>query len=132
MCAGGAALLARIDAPMRAKLALAMPGLKERAKTLVELIDERAVSVRQRRLPLDEKARADPEPRRGAAAHRLPSGLRAWTLDAPALEAEAVNLHESLGIKLGKLAQPLRAALTGRTHRPASSMSWSCWAAKSR
>ena len=36
----------------------------------------------------------------------------------PSLEAAIREVAESSGVKLGKLAQPLRAALTGRTTSP--------------
>ena len=44
---GGKALLARIDDAMMAKLLRAMPGLKDRAKTLVELMNRRSVPFRR-------------------------------------------------------------------------------------
>jgi glutamyl-tRNA synthetase len=56
--AGGRELLARIDGPMRARLVRAMPGLKERAKTLAELKDQAAFLVAERPLRLDDKAAA--------------------------------------------------------------------------
>ncbi len=53
---GGAAIVARLDANMRAKLLIAMPGLKERAKTLVELVHGAEFLFAERPLALDEKA----------------------------------------------------------------------------
>ena len=53
---GGAGIVARLDANMRAKFLIAMPGLKERAKTLVELVNGADFLFADRPLPLDEKA----------------------------------------------------------------------------
>ncbi|TIP53236.1 MAG: glutamate--tRNA ligase, partial [Mesorhizobium sp.] len=53
---GGPALAAKLDDKRKAQLLAAMPGLKERAKTLVELVDGAAFLFAERPLPLDEKA----------------------------------------------------------------------------
>jgi glutamyl-tRNA synthetase len=109
----------RIEEPLRGKLLAAMPGLKERAKTLVELLDSAYYLYAKRPLALDDKARALLE---GGGRERL-AGM-AQRLEAvpewapPALEA-AVRAHaDALGVKLGQAAQPLRAALTGRATSP--------------
>ena len=115
----GSELASRIDAPMKVKLLKAMPGLKERAKTLVELKAAVAYLFSQRPLAMDEKAKAllDEEGKAALKAlHTLLSGVNDWV--AAPLEA-AVKAHaESTGIKLGKFAQPLRAALTGTSTSP--------------
>jgi glutamyl-tRNA synthetase len=117
--AGGREMLARIDAPMRARLKRAMPGLKERAKTLVDLMRSSQFLFAARPLALDDKARqilADG----GVAALRalLPvlSALADW--NAESLEATVKAHAEASGAKLGKLAQPLRAVLTGTNTSP--------------
>ena len=101
------------------QLTLAMPGLKERAKTLVELLDSAQFLFATRPLPMDEKAAKvlTPEVRARLASlmERL-SSLESWT--AASIEAEARAFAQDLGIKLGDVAQPLRAALTGRTVSP--------------
>ena len=101
------------------QLATAMPGLKDRAKTLVELLDSARFLFATRPLALDEKAAKilTPEVRARLASliERL-SGLESWTVAA--IEAEARAFAQDLGIKLGDVAQPLRAALTGRTVSP--------------
>jgi glutamyl-tRNA synthetase len=115
----GKALLARIDETMKQKLLHAMPGLKERAKTLVELRAGAQFLFAQRPLPLDDKAKqilAD-----GGAAtlkelHTVLHGAGEWT--APALETLVKDYADANQIKLGKLAQPLRAALTGTSTSP--------------
>ncbi|WP_292254211.1 glutamate--tRNA ligase, partial [Mesorhizobium sp.] len=53
---GGPALAAKLDDKRKAQLLAAMPGLKERAKTLVELVDGAAFLFAGRPLLLDEKA----------------------------------------------------------------------------
>ena len=116
---GGPAILAKLDAPMRAKLLAAMPGLKERAKTLAELVDGAGFLFAQRPLAMDEKARALLA--EGGAAHLAAllaplTALEEWS--AAATEGAVRVYAESVGAKLGQIAQPLRAALTGRTTSP--------------
>ena len=116
---GGPAILAKLDAPMRAKLLAAMPGLKERAKTLVELVDGAGFLFASRPLAMDEKARALLS--EGGAAHLkalLPrlTALHEWS--AAASEEIVRAYAEEAGVKLGQIAQPLRAALTGRMTSP--------------
>src|SRR6201994_1743166 len=54
----GAALAARLTPELRAKLLAAMPGLKERAKTLVELIDSARYVYAERPIAIDDKAQS--------------------------------------------------------------------------
>ncbi len=115
----GPALLGRIDDTKRGQLSKAMAGLKERAKTLVELKNGAAYLFAIRPLAMDEKARQIIAEGGIAALQELVpvlSGCVDWT--ASAIEA-AVKAHaEAKGIKLGKLAQPLRASLTGTSTSP--------------
>jgi glutamyl-tRNA synthetase len=101
------------------KLKAALPGLKERAKTLPELVDGALWLIASRPLALDEKAAklldGDGKAAIGALVPKL-SAATAWT--APALEAIVREHAEATGAKLGKIAQPLRAALTGRAVSP--------------
>ena len=116
---GGSELLARIDAGMKAKLLAAMPGLKERAKTLVELKSAMGFLFAQRPLPMDEKAKVllNDEGRAALKAlHPLLAANTTWM--AQDLEAIVKAHAESTGVKLGKFAQPLRAALTGTSTSP--------------
>jgi glutamyl-tRNA synthetase len=117
--AGGQEMLAHIDQTMQDKLLKAMPGLKERAKTLVELKTSAAYLFAKRPLHMDEKAKALlNEEGKTALAGLLPilETIADWT--AAALEA-AVKAHaEAVNLKLGKVAQPLRAALTGTANSP--------------
>lgn len=115
---GGSEMLARIDAGMRTKLLRAMPGLKERAKTLLELMRSAAFLFAARPLSLDDKARQIMADDGVAALQKLLPVLSATEWKAQSLEA-AVKAHaEATGTKLGKLAQPLRAVLTGTNTSP--------------
>lgn len=116
---GGKELEASLDEKGRAQLLTAMPGLKDRAKTLVELADGAKFIFAKRPLAFDEKAASllNDEGREvlKAALPHLES-VSEWTVDA--LDA-AVRAHaETVGLKLGKVAQPLRAALTCRATSP--------------
>ncbi|MGB3167358.1 MAG: glutamate--tRNA ligase [Alteraurantiacibacter sp.] len=97
----------------------AMPVLKTRARDMNELADGAAFLFKQRPLEMDEKAAGllDDEARQrlSAISGRL-HGETDWTLEA--LEANLKTYAEELGLGLGKLAQPLRAALTGTTTSP--------------
>ncbi len=116
--AGGPELLARIDAPMRAKLTRAMPGLKERAKTLLDLMKSSQFLFASRPLALDDKARQIMADGGMAALQELLPVLRKTEWNAQSLEAEVKAHAEATGTKLGKLAQPLRAVLTGTNTSP--------------
>jgi len=103
----------------KALLLRAMPELKARAHTLNELADGARFLFAKR--PLEMQAEAAgllTDDARGvlASAHARLVALANW--DAPVLEAAIREVAESTGVKLGKLAQPLRAALTGRTTSP--------------
>jgi glutamyl-tRNA synthetase len=103
----------------RAILLLAMTGLKQRAKTLVELADSALFYLRSGPLPINEAAQkiltGDARALLGRLLAAL-SGLNDWT--EAVLEAEVNRLAEAEGLKLGKVAQPLRAALTGSNVSP--------------
>jgi glutamyl-tRNA synthetase len=115
----GGSLIDKIDAPMQAKLLAAMPGLKERAKTLVELLEGAMFLFAERPLKLDDKAAGLLDAAgRSHVAQLLPrlTALPQWT--AAAAEAAVRSYAEENRLKLGQVAQPLRAALTGRATSP--------------
>ena len=96
-----------------------MAGLKERAKTLIELIESARYLYADRPLALDDKAKAlmtaEARGQLGSLSREL-AMVDPWS--AAGAEA-AVRAHaERAGVKLGAVAQPLRAALTGRTTSP--------------
>jgi glutamyl-tRNA synthetase len=101
-----------------AKLEQALPGLKERAKTLVELLDSADYLFAERPLVLDAQAEKllDADGRK-VLADLLPRlDAAGWTPEA--LDAAVRDYASEAGIKLGKAAQPLRAALTGKSTSP--------------
>ena len=103
----------------KTQLVSAMPELKPRANTLNQLADGARFLFFQRPLDFDESATAllSPEARQLLrSAHAALGALAEW--DMPSLEAAIREVAEGNGVKLGKLAQPLRAALTGRTTSP--------------
>jgi glutamyl-tRNA synthetase len=107
------------SADLRTKLIAAMPGLKERAKTLVELADSAQFLTATRPLKPDDKAQKLLTPEARALLARLKTVFeQTATWDAPSLDAAARNFAEANGLKLGGIAQPLRAALTGRSTSP--------------
>ena len=100
-------------------LVKAMPELKPRANTLNQLTDGARFLFDRRPLAVDEVAAAllTAEARQTLQeTHRKLVALANW--DAASLEAAIREVAEAGGVKLGKLAQPLRAALTGRTTSP--------------
>jgi glutamyl-tRNA synthetase len=100
-------------------LTRAMPVLKVRAKDLNELGEGAAFLFVVRPLAMSEKAAAlltDEARDRLASIHDRLAGTNNWTLEA--LEASLKAMAEDLGVGLGKLAQPLRAALTGQPTSP--------------
>ena len=102
-----------------ALLASAMPVLKTRARNLMELADGAAFLFAKRPLEMTEKAAAlldDEGRKRLSAISAALAKENDWTIEA--LEATTKSLAEELELGLGKLAQPMRAALTGTTTSP--------------
>ena len=95
-----------------------MPGLKERAKTLVELTDNAAFLARTIPLEFEPKAAALLTPDAKTMLQALAADLAATDFTAPALDAALRAFADRAGRKLGQVAQPLRAALTGSTTSP--------------
>jgi glutamyl-tRNA synthetase len=116
---GGADLAAKITPALRARLLAAMPGLKERAKTLIELFEGTRFIWAERPLQIDDKAQAllTPDARKLLAqlVDRL-SANTSWS--ASSTEEDVRAVADAAAVKLGSVAQPLRAALTGRTTSP--------------
>ncbi len=107
---------------LREKLTLAMPGLKERAKTLIELLDSAYYLTAARPLVPDEKAKALlSEEGRARIAAVLPAleALPDWS--AAATEGAVRQYAETAGCKLGQVAQPCaRRSPAGPPPRPCS------------
>ncbi|MDF3216125.1 glutamate--tRNA ligase [Mesorhizobium sp. M7A.F.Ca.CA.001.09.2.1] len=117
---GGPAIAARLNDSTKAQLLAALPGLKERAKTLVELVDGAAFLFATRPLPIDDKAAlllTDDARKILRSAHEALNGLADdWT--AASAEAAIREVAAAGSHKLGAVAQPLRAALTGKSTSP--------------
>ncbi|MFB9059623.1 MULTISPECIES: glutamate--tRNA ligase [Sphingobium] len=100
-------------------LAAAMPSLKPRARTLNEIAEGAEFLFKNCPLDFDEKALAllDDSARAllGKTADAL-APVQSWTVEA--IEEAIRRVAEDAGLGLGKVAQPLRAALTGRTVSP--------------
>src|SRR5262249_33769046 len=115
----GAALKAKLNDLTRAQLLNAIPHLKERAKTLIDLIDASYFIFADRPLEIEPKALALLTPETRQLIGRLRSALEdvtSWTGETT--ESAMRGFAEQNGLKLGAVAQPLRAALTGRTTSP--------------
>ena len=117
--AGGDELAGKLTPELRAKLLTAMPGLKERAKTLIELFEASRFLWASRPLEINAAAKVLLTGEAKAVVAALLPDLEKlidWT--APGVEAVVRGFAESTGAKLGAVAQPLRAALTGKTTSP--------------
>jgi glutamyl-tRNA synthetase len=117
--ADGPELSAKLDDAMREKLLMAMPGLKERAKTLVDLLDHSRFIWSDPPLPIEDKAQALlTVEARELLRTLLPSFEAISDWSAEHTEAAVRAFADSANVKLGSVAQPLRAALTGRITSP--------------
>jgi glutamyl-tRNA synthetase len=121
-----AQIMSRVEAEVGGELTLAqrdlleaaMPGLKERAKTLNDLAEAACFLVRPLPLPFNDKALSLVREGRevlGAWRH-IVTAVEPYS--AAALEESARALAEQKQIKLGAVAQPLRAALSGSNVSP--------------
>src|SRR6478672_6932381 len=101
------------------RLTRAMAELKPRAKNMNELSDGAAFLFKSRPLDYDEKAEqllSGDAPRLLARIYAALTALDEWS--AEATEAAVRGVAETAAVKLGQVAQPLRAALTGRATSP--------------
>src|SRR5665213_2234188 len=117
--AGGQELASKLTPALRAKMLTAMPALKERAKTLVELFEATRFLWASRPLDINDQAKTLLTPEAKTVTTALMPELLAvsdWTPES--IEAVVRGYAERAGLKLGAVAQPLRAALTGRTTSP--------------
>ena len=107
------------DELFKSRLSIAMTGLKERAKTLIELAESAAYLRLSRPVTVTGKATKalteDAKVLLGELANTLEAGNE-WTVES--LEASVTGFLTTKDVKLGKVAQPLRAALTGGSVSP--------------
>ncbi|MBV8790843.1 MAG: glutamate--tRNA ligase [Pseudolabrys sp.] len=119
LIAGGQELASKMTPTLRATIISAMAGLKERAKTLVELFEGTRFIWASRPIALDDAARAILTADAKSVLTAVLTQLKTVTdWNAQTVEAVVRAYADSAGIKLGGVAQPLRAALTGRTTSP--------------
>jgi glutamyl-tRNA synthetase len=100
-------------------LTAAMSVLKVRAKTMIDLAEGALFLFENRPLKMDEKAQGLLEEDSVALLVKAHNSLQAqadWSMDS--LEACIKGVAEAENVGLGKVAQPLRAALTGRGTSP--------------
>jgi glutamyl-tRNA synthetase len=117
--ADGAEIAAKFTPRLRQQLLAAMPSLKERAKTLLDIIDGAHFLLAERPILLADKARALMTAQACVLLAEIRAELAAvepWTIEGT--ESVVRIFAEKKGAKLGTIAQPLRAALTGRTTSP--------------
>ncbi len=103
----------------KSRLHRGINGLKERAKTLVELSDSAFFYIAPRPLQMNEKAAkllAEDGRQKIASLREVLADLDLWGQETT--ENAVKQLAETQDIKLGKLAQPLRAALSGSNVSP--------------
>ncbi|MEM8572147.1 MAG: glutamate--tRNA ligase [Pseudomonadota bacterium] len=108
----------RTDAEIDAKLLLAMPGLKERAKTLPQIIEMARFLLEQRPFDTDPAARKVLSSVSKSMLNDLTERLQHGSWAATELEGIVRGYAKEKSVGLGKIAQPLRVALTGRTVSP--------------
>ncbi len=96
----------------------AMDSLKERAKTIPELLEKARFILTQRPVQADEKAAAQLTAQFRATLGELTPQLQNVSWTRHALETSLAVFCEAREIKFGQIAGPLRAALAGRTVSP--------------
>lgn len=108
-----------LDTVARTRIRALMGGLKERARTLVDLADSAAFLARQVPLPMDAKASSLLTPDAREILRGLSHALApVEPFEAAEIDAALRRFAEAEGRKLGQVAQPLRAALTGSSMSP--------------
>ena len=107
-----------LTAEQRRMMLRAMPGVKERAKTIPQLLDMARFIIEDRPLEPDDAARSVLASVSRGMLDRLTSRLQNASWSSDGLETAVRDFAESEGLALGKVAQPIRVALTGRTISP--------------
>lgn len=106
------------DPAIAARVSVLMPGLKERARTMVELADSSRFLTLSVPLAFDAKAQALLTAESRAMLVMVADALAASDFSLDAINAILRDIAERTGRKLGQVAQPIRAALTGTTTSP--------------
>ncbi|SDL08494.1 glutamate--tRNA ligase [Paracoccus chinensis] len=100
------------------RLTPALGVLKQKARTLPQLLEQARFALIDRPVQADDKARAALDPVSVGILNHLTAALQNANWARDDLEAAAQRIAESHGVGLGKIAAPLRAALAGRTTTP--------------
>ncbi len=116
---GGQFIIDNLNAETRHMLLKAMPALKDRAKTLVDLANGAAFIFEQRPIPMEEKA-AKLLDDTGIAVIKgiLPEFEKLSDWSPEAVEVCIRGYTQDNDLKMGKVAQPIRAAITGKATSP--------------
>ncbi len=116
---GGDGIRSHLDAGAGDQLMALIPALKERSKTLCDIIGGSTFLWAERPLSLDDKAAKLLDEASVAVLGRLAASLANLSdWDGTSIEAAVRSFADGEGLKLGKVAQPLRAALTGSAVSP--------------
>ena len=117
---GGPAAKAKLDTGLWDGFRAALPAMKERAKTFIELLDNASFLLADRPVPLDERATVtlDTGSTREVLARLTERLARVDEWSSESVEGAVRDFAEAEGAKLGQVAQPLRAALTGKMVSP--------------
>ena len=100
------------------RLMPALPALKEKAKTLPQLLEQARFALIGRPVDVDEKASKSLDLVSRGMLKSLTAAVQHASWQRDELEQAAKAVAEENGVGLGKLAGPLRAALAGRTATP--------------
>jgi len=107
-----------LTAAETARLQAAMPGLKARARRLPDITEGAMFLIGTRPLKIDDAAMQTLDDAARNMLGDVLSRLKATSWETESLETALREFTEEKGIKFGALAQPLRAALTGRKTSP--------------
>jgi glutamyl-tRNA synthetase len=118
LAADVAARLGVVDDVKQARISALMSGLKERARTMVELADSSRFLVQDLPLAFDDKAQKQLTDEAKAMLRDIAASLQSGDFTLEAVNAVLHETAEKTGRKLGQVAQPIRAALTGTTVSP--------------
>jgi glutamyl-tRNA synthetase len=109
------------DAAVLDRITRGLNGVKQRSRTLVEVVDSLLFYTRSGgQTPEDDKARSHATPENKAMLAKLSTALETETADwtEAAIEGAIRRFADANGLKLGQVAQPLRVALSGSTVSP--------------
>ncbi|MET3560277.1 glutamyl-tRNA synthetase [Bartonella japonica] len=116
---GGSQIIEKLDEKRRTQFLKAIPHLKERSKTLCELIENASFIFAQRPLQLNETAQTLLDKNGKAILNGIYLALKtcnSW--DEKTLDEILRSYAQTHDLKFGSIAQPLRATLTGRSTSP--------------